>query len=86
MKNKTRLAISLALLPALLLPGSCRRMDGLTDQLNNIEDDFLETLKLKSPTKKTRWKTIPFRAQASAAPFRIPKQPYSPTSRRSRWA
>lgn len=47
-------------------------MDGLTDQLNNIKDDFLETLKLKSPTKKTRWKTIPFRAQASvkyAMPF-----------------
>lgn len=44
MKYKTRLAISLALLPALLLPGSCRRMDydiskGIDKEITLFEEE-----------------------------------------------
>lgn len=44
MKNKTRLAISLALLPALLLPDSCRRMDydtskGIDKEITLFEEE-----------------------------------------------
>lgn len=45
---------------------------GLKNQLNEVKDDFLETLRLRTPQSVTRWKTLPFRAQASikyAMPF-----------------